>query len=480
MLKKIINKIKASVGTKAAIVYTIANIFSRGLAIITMPIFTRLMSTNQIGIVNLYNSWFSIISSIATLSLTSGGFPVAMKEFENNRKKYISSILCLTSLIAIVFSIIYFCNMDFWNNLTGLPTSMMILILIGLLFAPATDFWLAYERYEYRYKTSALVVMTSALIASVSSSVIVILMSQKGYENLAEYRLIANYIVIYIVAIILWITIFIKGKCYFNLKYWKFSLSISIPLVGYSIASQILGVSDRMMISKMIDNSAVGIYSTVYSISSLFTMVWTAINASFVPYLYQNIEKNNKEIKKVLSSILLGYSIVSILFVLLSPEIIKIFATSEYYEAIYIMPPIAIGVFMTSVSNVYSNILLYLKKSKYIMFSATLAAIINIILNYWLIPIYGYMVAAYTTMFSYLVMLIMLIICSNKLYRKLKNDSLNSIYDNHKIIIITIFNTIFLLFEIVLYRYNFFRYIVIILYIFVILKYISTKLKIKN
>ena len=159
-------KIKIPIGAKAAIVYTIANIFSRGLAIITMPIFTRIMSVEQIGVINLYSAWFAMISCITTLALTSGGFSVAMREFEGKRPEYISSVLTLTSIIAAIIAIIYFCNLTFWNNITGLSTNLMIMMIIGLLVSPATEFWLAYQRYEYKYKNSAILVSISALLAS--------------------------------------------------------------------------------------------------------------------------------------------------------------------------------------------------------------------------------------------------------------------------------------------------------------------------
>lgn len=58
---------------------------------ITVPIFTRIMSTSEIGMVNLYNSWYSLLNVIATLSLTSGGFQAAMKDFEG---KGSISIVC--------------------------------------------------------------------------------------------------------------------------------------------------------------------------------------------------------------------------------------------------------------------------------------------------------------------------------------------------------------------------------------------------
>ena len=95
------NKIKRmSTGVKASVVYTVASFLTRGLAIFTVPVFTRMMSTSEIGVVNLYNSWFSMISVVTTLALTSGGFQLAMKEFRNERDQYVSSVLTLTTGMA--------------------------------------------------------------------------------------------------------------------------------------------------------------------------------------------------------------------------------------------------------------------------------------------------------------------------------------------------------------------------------------------
>lgn len=480
MIEKLKSVKKIPVGARAAIAYTLANVFSRGIAIITMPIFTRLMSTTQIGEVNLYNSWFSMFYSISTLSLTAGGFSVAMKEYEGIRKQYISSILTLTSLIAGIFSALYFINMDFWNNLTGLSTSLMMLILIGLFVSPATDFWLLYERYEYRYANSTFLSMGSAFFASILSLGVILFMNQNGCTNLAEGRLIANCVVVYSIAMILWIVLMHRGKTFVNFQYWKFSLSLSLPLVGYSIVSQILGVSDRMMISKMVNNSAVGIYSTVYSVGTLFTMVWTAINSSFVPYLYQNIGQNDKNIKETSFFLLVIYGMVAVVMVLFAPEILGVLATEEYFEGIYLMPPIAAGVFLTSVANIYSNILLYMKTSKHILASTCIAAFLNVALNYWLIPVWGYMVAAYTTLLSYIVMMLLLMMAAKCQFQKQESKSLNSIYSNSKIIILSIIIILAMLFVTVLYSTTIIRYTITMLLILVVV-YLGFKyLKMNN
>ena len=450
---------KTPVGIKSAFVYTVSSVFTRGLAIITLPIFTRLMTVDQIGVVNIFNSWYSLLSVFATLSLTSGGFAVAMKEYCDRRNEYESSVLSLTSIIAGVIALIYFIAPTFWQEALGLPNELIILMLVGFLFAPARDFWLARERYEYKYKLAGCISIFTAIMASVFSIIAVVSLSRKGIESTATGRLIANYIVVFGVAAIIWIYIIIKGKTFYCKEYWKMSLTVSLPLVGYNIAAQVLNVSDRMMISSMVNNSAVGIYSILYTVSSLSLLVWQAINSSFVPYIFQNIENKDHKIKDISSMLISAYAIIAVLLTFFAPEIVRILATKEYYEAIYIMPPIAAGVFFTSYSNLYSNIAVYYKKTKYVMYPAIIAACINLLLNYIFIKIYGYMAAAYTTLLSYIVLAVLQSFWSSKVCGE-NDNAIGNIFDNRKMIIIAISTIGAVMAGIPLYSHTLMRYVI--------------------
>lgn len=460
------NKIKqrlnsVPVGAKSAVVYIASSVFTKGLAIITVPIFTRLMTSDQIGVVNIYNSWYSLISAFATLSLTSGGFAVAMKDYADSRDEYESSVLTLTTIVALLISLVYFLAPSIWQNVLGLSNGLIILMLIGFLVAPARDFWLARQRYEYKYKLAGAVSIFTALAASIVSVLVVLNLSENNVKNTADGRLFANYLVIYGVAAVIWVYVIAKGKTFYNKEYWKMSLAISIPLVGYNIAGQILNVSDRMMISSMVNNSAVGIYGTLYTVSSLSLMVWQAINASLVPYLFQNIDKKEHNIIKISNLLMLAYAVLAVLLTYFAPEIVTILATSEYYEAIYIMPPIAAGVFFTSYANLYSNIAVYYKKSKYVMYPAFVAAGLNLILNYIFINIFGYMAAAYTTLVSYIVLALLQALWSKKVCADNNND-INRIFDNKRMLLLALCTTAATLMGIPLYANTFIRYAVIL------------------
>ena len=335
----------------------------------------------------------------------------------------------------------------------------MVLLLIGLLVAPARDFWLSRQRFEYRYKLSGTMTVLSAVAASGLAVAAVLYANSIGFSDIASVRLFANYSIIYGVAFVIWLSIFLKGRSFYSAKYWKFSLQLSLPLIGYSIASQILSVSDRLMISKMVGNSAVGVYSTLYTVSSLSLMVWTAINASFEPYLYQNMENPKSKIKKLSMSMLGMYSLVAILLVYLAPEIVRILATEEYYKGIYIMPSIAGGVYFIAVSNLYSDILVYLKKTKMVMISSAIAAALNVVLNYIMINAYGYMAAAYTTLISYIVMALLLSIWANREFKKHITE-IDFVYDNKLILAISVMTLVVSLFAVAIYDYAIVRYAV--------------------
>ncbi|WP_294413162.1 oligosaccharide flippase family protein [uncultured Ruminococcus sp.] len=448
---------------KASFVYTISSVLSKGLAVITIPVFTRIMNTEQMGIVNLFTSWQAMIGVFATLSLTSGGYMLAMKEFEKRRDKYMSSVLTLTSITALIIALIYYSGRAFFNNFIGLSSNLMILMIFGFFVSPATEFWLARQRYEYNYIRAGLITIISSLLATLFSIICVLLGRNKGYDNLAEIRLFSTNIVVFGIALIIWIAIMVKGKTFVDTFFWRYSLKLSVPLIGNSIAMQILSVSDRSMISKMVGNSELGIYSVLYSVSSLSIIVWSAINSSFVPFLFEKIEKKEgrRKIQSVSTKLMFVYGFFAVLATAVAPEIVRILATKEYYEAIYIMPPIAAGIFFTSVSNIYSNILIYYKKTQYIMISSILAAVINLVLNYLFIQIWGYMAAAYTTLIAYVVLAIMQLIVSNSVIKKQKNFIDTDVYDHKSIIIISIITVTLCMSCLAIYHLNnIYRYII--------------------
>jgi O-antigen/teichoic acid export membrane protein len=98
--------------------------------------------------------------------------------------------------------------------------------------------------------------------------------------------------------------------------------------------------------------------------------------------------KNNKidQIKIATNNITLGLSIIIIFLISFGPEAIKILGPKNFWDAKYVIMPIIIGSFFQYLAATYSTIQLYHKKTYFIPIGTILAALINIGLNYFLIP----------------------------------------------------------------------------------------------
>ena len=399
----LIKRIKSiSIQKKATVSYLLASFFTQGINFITIPIYTRLLTTSDMGIVTTFTSWYAIIYAIGTLSLTAGSMSIAMVEFENNRNQYQSVCLMLSTISATIFLLFYILFDIKLSKISLFSMPIMLVVCLLLFFNPALDSWYLRERYEYKYKAVLCVsIAVSVLSAAVPISCISI--ARKYHKgNLADIRIIAQYSMVIIIGIFLYIYIMKKGKCIYDKRMIKFALSLSLPLIVHTLAKNILDTSDRLMIANMCGNSAAGIYGTVYSISMIALILWSAINNAVVPVVFEKLkEKEYKYVENLTIKILILFSMGSVLVTLIAPEILFILTTPEYYNAVHMIPAIATGIYFTAVYGIYGNMLLFAKKSLQIMFATSGAAIINIILNYFFIRQYGYMAAAYTTFISF-------------------------------------------------------------------------------
>ena len=101
---------------KAGIWYTICNFIFRGMAFITTPIFTRLLTKSEVGSFSNMTSWISILSVLTALDLHSSIIRSKL-EHEDDIDSYIWSILSMTTFVTIILYIIVFVFQGFFINL---------------------------------------------------------------------------------------------------------------------------------------------------------------------------------------------------------------------------------------------------------------------------------------------------------------------------------------------------------------------------
>ena len=117
-----------SVQAKAALWFTICSFLQKGISFITVPIFTRLMSTEEYGTYTVYLSWLQILTIMTSLYLFNGVYDNAMAKYEKQRDEYTSAMQGLTLVITGAVFALYCFTSGFWEKILNLPKSMILLI----------------------------------------------------------------------------------------------------------------------------------------------------------------------------------------------------------------------------------------------------------------------------------------------------------------------------------------------------------------
>ena len=399
MLDKVMQKYKkVSAPVKASIWFTVCNAIQKGISLLSTPIFTRLLTPEQYGTYTVYQSWYQIISIFATLNLFYGVFNNGMTKFPNDKRTFTSSMQGLSTTLTVALFCIYLIRPSFWNELLELSSLYVFAMFAELLFAPAFNFWAAYERYDYKYRKLVVVTIIMAIGSPLLGIIAVI-----NTEYKAEARVLSFVLVQVCIGLIFYIFNAYKGKRFFHKEYWKFALVFNIPLIPHYLSSTILNQADRLMISSMIGKKEAAIYSVAYNVGTMMTIIVTAIHNSFTPYMYKNIKGNNLAgIRKNSKPVILIVGLACVAAMVFGPEIIAIFADKDYYEAVWVIPPVACAVFFKFLYPLFSNVEFYYEKTGFVMVASCIGAVANIILNYIFIPIFGYLAAGYTTLFCYI------------------------------------------------------------------------------
>ena len=132
------NKGRSNSFVKIGMIYTLSNIVIKGMAFITTPIFTRLMSQEEYGSFSNISSWANIISIIATLCLYSS-ISRAKYDYDEDIKGYMSTITILGSVFTLIIWLLIELKIGFWERLFNMDRLYIRSIMIYSLFTPAVQ-----------------------------------------------------------------------------------------------------------------------------------------------------------------------------------------------------------------------------------------------------------------------------------------------------------------------------------------------------
>ncbi len=400
--EKVIIRLK-NIDISSANSQALYNIFSTailsGVNFITIPLFTRLLGAEQYGLYSVFHSWVTIVMCFIALECRSG-LGTAKYFFVGHYDEYKSSSLMLGLLSGGIFILGSVLFRNQLSKIFGYPPTIVIAIFISALAYHLVEFAKNAYIYEKRAQKNFILSVSLAILTVIFSFVFLKVGYFKEkylarvYGDLLPYLAIATAIVALTLK---------KVPPRYNSEYWKYCVMMGVPIVFHGLSQDILKQSDRIMMQKMgyagID---VGIYSFFCTYTAIVNVVLTALNTTWCPFYYDDLnEKAFDKLKIKCKNYLELFTVVACGFLLVSREVCYIFANSEYWSGMGVIPPLLVGIYFIFLYQFPVNFEFYHKKTKIIAIGTFSAAVINIVLNTILIPNFGMYGAALATSVSY-------------------------------------------------------------------------------
>lgn len=438
--------------------FTFVGFLQRGISIITTPIFTRVLSTEDYGLFSVFNAYYTVLVIIATLDLHMGVINNAFVKKAASNERVVSSFQSLSLIISSAFFVIAIVFREQLSSLMGLPVIAVIVMFFAFMFAEPYHTWVIYKRYQFDYvKPVIAAVLISVLTPLISVIAVITTSGNQGLARIVSYSCVN----IIIPGAIFYIINYRKSCIFYDKELWKYALSFNVPLVAHYLSETLLNQTDRIMINGYLGSSEAGIYSVAYSAASLFTIFSSALNTAFVPWTYQKLKaKDYRAIEKVGYIVLLFLAAILSIMIMFAPEIIAILAGSRYTGAVYLIPTLSASVFFGYMYQLFSRVELYYEKKSYTVISTITAAVLNIILNALWIPRYGYTAAGYSTLISHIVFCVM----HYFFFKKVSHECMDSekIYDIRKILVISAVVLLIAAVMTLLYDHIFLRLVIVL------------------
>ena len=397
---------KSSRGSKAlksGLWYTVSSVSVKAILIISTPIFTRMMSTADYGLSATFTTWFALLNVICSLNLWYS-IGRAKLDFPGKLDEFVGSIQLLAFSFALFLEIITLFFFDRVCVALDLNSSLLIALYIYLLAYPAVQLTQAKMKYLYNY-IGNIVITVYTTIATVAISLILVYL----FPNSAALgKSLGAVISAVILAIIIWVKNISKKRISINLEYWKYALKISAPLILNSISLNILAQADRAFITKYCGTEYTGIYSLAYSYAILINIILNAANEAWLPWFHDTFyEEGFEDIKKNVKPLIVFGCWFGIGCIAIAPEAIALLGGKAYAEGVQVVPPVTLGIVCSYIFQHYEHIELHLKKTWFISAGTIIAAGVNIVLNYVFVRKFGFVAAAYTTLFCYLLLMLL-------------------------------------------------------------------------
>ncbi len=388
---------------RSSVIYGVGTISSKLIGFVLIPLYTSYLSTADFGILSIIEITTAFLTTIISLKINAAFFRWYWdKTFIPRQKSIFFTSLIFLFLFSLIGYGIFWTYSDEFSVLIFDSTKYSYLIQL-MYISSGLQVTIDLVLYLMRLQEKAVYysfVSIIKLIVALFLIILFIISFNRGIDGIYEALIISQllFIVITIKYIINNSTFSIELSVFWDM------LKFSIPLIVAELSSVILTISDRYCLNFLATPSEVGIYSLGFKISNtLRVFVYSSVMLAVGPLIYKYIEMpNNKRFySKLLTYFAFGTMLATILISIFSENLIQLLAKDKaYWASINLIPIISFSILFSILKDVSLTGLNILKRTSIMAVVVFFMAVLNIGLNFLLIPYYYSFGAAFATLIT--------------------------------------------------------------------------------
>lgn len=357
-------------------VYIIPKVFSFFL----IPIYTACLTANEYGVSDLIASTASLIIPFVSLATPNAVMRYTIEDNSDKRPFQISLKISMIgfSILAIVLVGVYF--------VFSIDRLYLVFLLLTCIFSIITDINLSYSRGVEKMSAVTICGVGGSLTMLVCNIIFIVYFKWGLFGFLLAS--ISGYIFqIVSLTIMNYSNHLYKNFFDFDIPFTKEMLGFSIPLIFSGLSWWALSSSDRYFVTIMCGTAANGIYSVAYKIPTILQSVDNVFGQAWIFTVYDSYkdEDGKKYIRTINEFYIFIICLVGSLLISLDITISKFLYAKEFFLAWKYVPLLVIAVVFSACGGLMAIYISIYKKTKAAMLINTMAALLNILLNFILI-----------------------------------------------------------------------------------------------
>lgn len=384
--------------------YFIASFATSALAFISIPIYTRLLTPEDYGVVSIFMGVVGLLGSVMSFSAdrsVSRYFFDQKSELDFKRFVGTSSILAIVFFTVNSFFLVIFA--EEFGDLVGLDKTVVYLIIpISIVNIIGLTFEQIYGPLK-RSKEIAISSVVRVFLGFAFSVALIIVFKKERFYGQILGQIVAGFCIVFF-----WIRLIRPYfKWTFDTSYVKYIFTYSVPLIPYALSGVLIEQFGKVAIGSSQGMSEAGFYNLALAVSSIVSIAITVTHQAWNPYYFEYmnsknyVQLDNDFVKIFKITILAAFGVAAF-----GKEIGLLLAKKEFSGALYLIPIFTIGYVFYQLAYVYLRNFGFSKSTQYMTITVLISGISNVVLNVFLIKSYGELGAAISFVLSYVVMAI--------------------------------------------------------------------------